>query len=329
MVVPTRKLALNLSVALKYNMMTKRADSTDIDFTFNDFRYAAQLWGKQHGLPVIALHGWLDNSASFDILAPQLTDVHFLAPDLAGHGYSDRYNGLSDYPVWSEVMAIFEMADHMGWQEFALIGHSRGAMMSVLAASMFPERISHLVLVDALGPYPVAADQLPKRMQASVAEMKRRLRRKLSCYKTYEAAINARLHSEFGQLMKPTAERLATRGLSKLPQGYHWHGDGKLWAPSMAALTQAQISACIDNISAKVLLVLTTAGLNETYKVNVSEEAFTKLLSDNQIDTDYALQFRQLLNKGAVYQEFDDGHYLHMESSAEAIAAAVQGFLFS
>ena len=310
-------------------MMTKRADSTDIDFTFNDFRYAAQLWGKQHGLPVIALHGWLDNSASFDILAPQLTDVHFLAPDLAGHGYSDRYNGLSDYPVWSEVMAIFEMADHMGWQEFALIGHSRGAMMSVLAASMFPERISHLVLVDALGPFPVAADQLPKRMQASVAEMKRRLRRKLSCYKTYEAAINARLHSEFGQLMKPTAERLATRGLSKLPQGYHWHGDGKLWAPSMAALTQAQISACIDNISAKVLLVLTTAGLNETYKVNVGEEAFTKLLSDNQIDTDYALQFRQLLNKGAVYQEFDDGHYLHMESSAEAIAAAVQGFLFS
>ncbi|MFT4610041.1 MAG: pimeloyl-ACP methyl ester carboxylesterase [Cellvibrionaceae bacterium] len=310
-------------------MMTKQADSADIEFTFNDFRYTGQLWGKQHGLPVIALHGWLDNSASFDVLAPQLTDVHLLAPDLAGHGHSDRYQGLSDYPVWSEVMAIFEMADHMGWQEFALIGHSRGAMMSLLAASVFPERISHLVLVDALGPYPVAAEQLPQRMQESVAEMKRRLRRKLSCYKTYDAAINARLQSEFGQLMRPTAERLATRGLSKLPQGYHWHGDGKLWAPSMAALTEAQVSACIDSVSAKVLLVLATAGLKDKCKINVGEEEFTKLLSDSQINTDYAVQFRQLLNKGAVCKEFDDGHYLHMESSAEAIAVEVQNFLFS
>ena len=310
-------------------MMTKQAASTDIEFTFNDFRYAGQLWGKHNGLPVIALHGWLDNSASFNVLAPQLIDVHLLAPDLAGHGYSDRYQGLSDYPVWSEIMAIFEMADHMGWQEFALIGHSRGAMMSLLAASVFPERISHLILLDSLGPYPVAAQQLPSRMQNSVCEMKRRLKRKLSCYKTYEAAIYARLQSEFGRLMEPTAELLATRGLSKLPQGYHWHGDGKLWAPSMAALTEEQISACIENISAKTLLVLATQELKDKCKINMGDEEFSKLLNDSEVNTGYALQFRQLINKGAVCKDFEDGHYLHMESSAEAVACEVQDFLFS
>jgi pimeloyl-ACP methyl ester carboxylesterase len=310
-------------------MATKTADSTDIEFTFNDFRYAAQLWGKPHGLPIIALHGWLDNSASFNVLAPQLSDVNILAPDLAGHGFSDRYQGLSDYPVWSEIMAVFEMADHMGWQEFALIGHSRGAMMSLLAASVFPERITHLVLLDALGPYAVAAEQLPGRMQNSIAEMRRRLKRKLSCYKTYEAAIYARLQSEYGRLMQPTAELLATRGLSKLPQGYHWHGDGKLWAPSMAALTEEQISACIESISAKILLVMATEGLKEKCKINVGEEEFTNLLNDSKVNTDYALQFRQLLNKGAVCKSFEDGHYLHMESSAEAVASEVQDFIFS
>lgn len=310
-------------------MTIKQTASTDIEFTFNNFRYTGQLWGKQHGLPIIALHGWLDNSASFDVLAPQLSDVHLLAPDLAGHGHSDRYQGLSDYPVWSEIMAIFEMADHMGWQEFALIGHSRGAMMSLLAASVFPERISHLVLLDALGPFPVAAEQLPNRMQKSVCEMKRRLKRKLSCYKTYEDAIYARRQSEFGQLMQPTAERLATRGLTKLPQGYHWHGDGKLWAPSMAALTKEQISACMENISAKILIALATKGLRDKCKIDIDEDEFTRLLNDSQIDTDYAVQFRQLLNQGAVCKEFEDGHYLHMESSAEAVACEVQSFLFS
>jgi len=303
--------------------------STEAEFVFNEFRYSGQLWGKQHGLPVIALHGWLDNSASFDVLAPQLSDVHLLAPDLAGQGQSDRYGGLSDYPVWSEIMAIFEMADQMGWDEFALVGHSRGAMMSVLAASVFPERISHLVLLDALGPFPVAAEKLPDRMQNSIGEMKRRLKRKLSCYKTYEDAIYARCQSEFGKLKEPTAEILAKRGLTKLPQGYHWHGDGKLWAPSMSALTNEQISGGIEKITAKIFIALATQGLKDKCNPDIGDSEFTQLLNDSKIDTDYIEQFKQLSNKGALCKEFDDGHYLHMEKSADDVAKAIQDFLFS
>ncbi len=311
-------------------MPTKHpSSSTDVDFVFNDFRYSGQLWGKQHGLPVIALHGWLDNSASFDVLAPRLSDVHLLAPDLAGQGQSDRYGGLSDYPVWSEITAVFEMADHMGWDEFALIGHSRGAMMSVLAASVFPERVSHLILLDALGPFPVAPDQLPERMQKSIGEIKRRLKRKLSCYKTYEEAIYARCQSEFGKLKEPTAELLATRGLTKLSQGYHWHGDGKLWAPSMAALSNEQIGVCIDKITAKIFIALATKGLKDKCNPDLDDGEFAQLLNDSKIDMDYIQQFKQLSGKGALCKEFDDGHYLHMEASADEVAKSIQDFLFS
>ena len=128
-------------------------------FTLNGFTYAAQYWGDGAGMPIIALHGWLDNSASFSVLAPQLEGVQLLALDLAGHGYSDHRAGLLDYGIWSEVPDIFAIADQMGWQRFALMGHSRGAMLAFLAAGALPERISHLILIDALKRSLIASEQ--------------------------------------------------------------------------------------------------------------------------------------------------------------------------
>jgi pimeloyl-ACP methyl ester carboxylesterase len=46
---------------------------------------AAREWPGD-GPKVLALHGWLDNAASFDPLLPLLPDVHAVAIDLPGHG---------------------------------------------------------------------------------------------------------------------------------------------------------------------------------------------------------------------------------------------------
>ena len=44
---------------------------------------AAHLFGPEGGLPVIALHGWLDNANSFARLAPKLKGLRIIALDMA------------------------------------------------------------------------------------------------------------------------------------------------------------------------------------------------------------------------------------------------------
>lgn len=52
-------------------------------------KIAGICWNEGQGLPILALHGWLDNAASFSLLAPLLSH-HVLAVDLPGHGLSDH-----------------------------------------------------------------------------------------------------------------------------------------------------------------------------------------------------------------------------------------------
>ena len=151
-------------------------------FHIDGFTFAAQEWGQSGGMPILALHGWLDNSASFNAVAAKLQGLHLLALDLAGHGHSDHRTGSSRYNIWQDIPDVFAIADAMGWQQFALLGHSRGAMISLLAAGTFPKRISRLGLVEGLWPEPVNISDTPKQLAKSIRQYQRRKNSKLSHY---------------------------------------------------------------------------------------------------------------------------------------------------
>ena len=104
--------------------------------------------GDSHGknVPrVLALHGWLDNAASFIPLAPHLHGIDLVAIDQPGHGRSAHLPPGTDYSFVGAINAILDVADALGWERFALLGHSMGGGISSLIAAACPERIERLV----------------------------------------------------------------------------------------------------------------------------------------------------------------------------------------
>ena len=96
----------------------------------------AGLRNHGEGPRVLALHGWLDNAASFVPLAAHLRGIDLVAIDQPGHGQSAHLPPGTDYSFVGALNAVLDVADALGWDRFALLGHSMGAGIgSMLAAA--------------------------------------------------------------------------------------------------------------------------------------------------------------------------------------------------
>ena len=68
--------------------LSRESDIDDIAIEIGLGRIAGLRFGRQGAIPVLALHGWLDNAASFVPLARHLAGLDLVAVDLPGHGRS-------------------------------------------------------------------------------------------------------------------------------------------------------------------------------------------------------------------------------------------------
>ncbi len=90
---------------------------------------AAQVHLTQRKVPtLLMLHGWQDNSGSFEPLAPTLSE-HFdlVMPDWPGHGLSDHKGADSYYPFFDYVDDLHQLILQLGDRPVYLVGHSLGA----------------------------------------------------------------------------------------------------------------------------------------------------------------------------------------------------------
>jgi pimeloyl-ACP methyl ester carboxylesterase len=176
---------------------------------------------------VIALHGWLDNAASFDVMLPFMDTLHVIAIDCAGHGNSSFRSADSSYNIWQDISEVIGIADQLGWDRFALLGHSRGAIISSLVAGTFPERITHLALIDGHIPSLAGAQGTAAQLAKSLHEHRRYSQSSPSFFHSFERAVQARTNG-FLPLQEGAATVLAQRGVREEERGFYWHNDANI-----------------------------------------------------------------------------------------------------
>ncbi len=230
----------------------------EIEIKTRFFRYAAKKWGDSSGLPVLGLHGWLDNAATFDFLAPLLPDLQLIALDFPGHGFSAHRPLGMKYHYADYIDDVINVTDALGWKTFSLIGHSMGAGVATLTAGAFPDRIQKLVLIEGIGPMTGETGDSPLHLSKSINQMRIIKKKSPPIYKDLKAIIDARL--KVGDMKEDSVEVLVKRGVIELERGVTWRSDPRLKVTSPVYFTDDQVNLFLDKITASSLLITGKTG---------------------------------------------------------------------
>jgi len=253
---------------------------------------------------VLALHGWLDNAASFVPLSEHLRGIDLVAVDLPGHGRSAHLPPGADYSFAGTVNAVLDTADALGWDIFALLGHSMGAGIASLVAAACPQRITRLVAIEALGALAEVPERTVERMRDAVAATRALPDKKLRVFPDVAMATRARMQSN--GLSEPVARLLAERGVRAVDGGYVWSSDPRLTLPTMQRMTEAQINNLVAGIACPTRVIF--ANPAQPYLPDALRRERVALLPHGDLIV------------------LDGTHHLHMEDP-QAVAGAIGDFL--
>lgn len=270
----------------------------------------AALRNDGEGPRVLALHGWLDNAASFLPLAPHLGGIDLVALDLPGHGHSAHLPPGADYSFASAIASVLDAADALGWDRFALLGHSMGAGIASQVAAACPQRIERLLVIEALGALAEVPERTVSRLRDAVAAERALRGKQLRVFPDIDTAVRARMHAgrvPGSGLDEPLVRLLVERGVRKVEGGYAWSSDQRLTLPTLVRMTEAQVENLVAGIDCPTLAIF-------------AEPAQPYLPDD--------LRRRRvgLLPRGELVV-IPGGHHLHMQQPAEVAVAIGDFFL--
>lgn len=216
---------------------------------------AALQWGDVDAPPLLALHGWLDNAASFARLAPLLADRRrVIALDLPGHGHSAHLPaGVHRYNNLDQIDHVLDFADALNLDRFDLLGHSLGAGIASLTAAAAPARIGKLLLIEGLGPLADDGSQTLARWRDAHAQ-RETSRRSPRVFASAGIAVRARV--AVGGLDADEARPIVERNLRKVDGGFTWRSDPRLRLTSPLRIEEMQLRRLLAGIEASTLLLL-------------------------------------------------------------------------
>jgi len=270
-------------------------------------------WGDKSKPVLLAVHGWLDNAASFIPLAEELKKgfvdgslpYQLIAIDLPGHGHSYHKVGHYNFVEWVEDLYQIILSQH--WGPVSIIGHSMGAMISSIFAATFPELVTRIILVEGLGAISAEADQTVSLLRKGIESraiynknINQSTNRKSNTL-TLEKVVKARCF--VSDLNEANAALICNRNLTSDTMEMMWRSDPKLKSRSLVRLTEAQVINILSEISMECLII-------------VGDKGFPLITHTINLDIFCKAHFNILKLSG--------GHHVHMDNAVETASAVVK-----
>jgi len=218
-------------------------------------------WGDPSaGVPVILVHGFLDQAHSWDAFVASLQErsaspLWVIAPDCRGHGESGWVGAGGYYHFPDYVRDLDALIRSLNTPAIRLVGHSMGGTISLLFTGTFPDHVMNLVLIEGIGPVGMDFGDAPMRMEKWLSELHQRGRDHFREYSSIEAGArqlqqtNPRLDPEY-------ALHLARTGMKESSTGkWAWRFDPLHRTTSPQPFYSAQAREFLRRITCPVLLV--------------------------------------------------------------------------
>lgn len=252
------------------------------------FTIAGKAFGNPELPPMLALHGWLDNANSFDLLAPLLSKhFYILAIDLPGHGHSSHLPEGCHYHFTDGIFIVIEIIKALKLKQVHLLGHSMGACLASLIAGVAPENVLSMALIEGLGPFSKPEETCRKQLSHYLQHP---MPKEAKPYASLALAAEAR--AKRGYLSLEHAEILCQRGTHEHHGAIYWRHDRRLLTPTPMRMTEEQILSCLRNITTKSCLIWA---------------------QDSLIFNDYDMNTRINSVVNLKTHQIAGGHHIHME----------------
>jgi pimeloyl-ACP methyl ester carboxylesterase len=273
------------------------------EFQLSNITLRGLAFGDPQKPMILALHGWLDNAASFIPIAEYLGDYYVIAIDITGHGLSDHRSPDCHYHLMDFVYDLHDLVESQDWQDFILLGHSMGGIVASIYTSCFSERVSHYVSIESFGPISKGPESSPTQLRESIESRLKASKSKAQHPADLQRTINAR--AKAGDLNIESAALLVNRNVEQVGGDFRFRTDRRLRTLSSLRVTEAQAEAFIRGIKCPTLVINGDKGY-EMMKIVLNQ--------------------RKKWLATLTCSEFEGGHHLHMDNP-EPVAQEVLKFL--
>ena len=272
----------------------------EFQLTIPGFTIGCKSAGNPQNPPMIAMHGWLDNVNSFNLIAPFFAKhFYFIAVDFPGHGLSSHIPEGCHYHFVDGIAIVRDIIEALEYSKVHLLGHSMGACLASLVGGVLEIMTESLFLIEGLGPLSAPANTCQHQLHTYFHQHHHKDLKLARSYDSLKDASEARARN--GHVSFEIAETLCQRGLKEVDGKYYWRHDKRLLHATPLRLTEEMVLSCLKGIRTNTALITASNGFN-----------FGEGILEERIKTVKHIQQFHL----------EGGHHIHMEKPDEIYKAA-------